>query len=64
MNKVSTFLVATLMLSNLSFAKDFTLDEAIDLAKQNNSTLITLNAEKRQQESDYKKAQKNDAIWK
>lgn len=64
MKKTSAFLVATLMLTNLSFAKDFTLDEAINLAKQNDSTLITLNANKRQQESDYKKAQKNDRIWK
>ena len=64
MKKASMLLVATLMLVNFSFAKDFTLEEAIELAKQNNSSLITLKAEQRQQEKDYKSVKKDDQIWK
>ena len=56
MKKAKLGLIATLILVNFSFAKDFTLDEAIELAKQNNSNLITLKAEQRQQEKDYKSA--------
>ena len=64
MKKAKLGLIATLILVNFSFAKDFTLDEAIELAKQNNSNLITLKAEQRQQEKDYKSAKKDEQIWK
>lgn len=63
MKRVGMFLVASLILTNISMAKDFTLDEAIDLAKQNSSALISLNAEKKQQEKDYKTVTKDDQIW-
>lgn len=63
MKKVGMFLVASLILTNISMAKDFTLDEAIDLAKQNSAVLISLNAEKKQQEKDYKAVKKDDQIW-
>jgi outer membrane protein TolC len=64
MKKTTSIVLGIMMLSSFSFAKDITLDEAINLAIENNSSLISLNAEKRQQESDYKKVEKNARIWK
>lgn len=64
MKKTSSFVLGILMLSSFSFAKDLTLDEALELAKRNNSTLITLHAEQRQQEKDYKTVKKDDQNWK
>jgi len=64
MRKTTSFVLGLLMLTSFSFAKEYTLDEAIELAKQHDSTVITLNAEQRQQEKDYKTAKKDDLIWK
>jgi outer membrane protein TolC len=63
MKKTTSFVFGILMLSSVSFAKDITLDEAIDLVIENNSSVITLNAEQRQQESDYKDVVKDTRIW-
>lgn len=62
MRKTTSIVLSVMMLSSFSFAKDFTLDEAINLAIENNSSLISLNAEQRQQESDYKTVVKNTRI--
>lgn len=61
--KKSIFIFASLMLLSASFAKDITLEEAVKLAIDNNSSVISLNAEKRQQESDYKSVKKDTQIW-
>lgn len=63
MKKTASIVLGIMMLSSFSFAKDLTLDEAINLAIENNSSLISLNAETRQQESDYKKVVKDTRIW-
>lgn len=63
MKKTTSIVLGIMMLSSFSFAKDLTLDEAINLAIENNSSVISLNAEQRQKESDYKKVVKDTRIW-
>jgi len=63
MKKTSVIVLSLIALSSFSFAKDLTLDEAIKLAIENNSTVISLNAEQRQQEKDYKDIVKDTRIW-
>ena len=63
MRRTVSIIAGMLMLSGVAFAKEIILDEAINLATQNNSSIISLNAEQRQQESDYKKVKKNTQIW-
>ena len=63
MKKTTSIVLGIMMLSSFSFAKDLTLDEAINLAIENNSSLISLNAEQRQQESDYKKVVRETRKW-
>ena len=63
MKKTTSIVLGIMMLTNFSFAKDLTLDEAINLAIENSSSLIALNAEQKQQESDYKKVVKETKIW-
>ncbi|MBE5813445.1 MAG: TolC family protein [Clostridiales bacterium] len=63
MKKTTTIVLGIMMLTSFSFAKDITLDEAISLAIENNSSVISLTAEQRQQESDYKSVVKDTRIW-
>ena len=63
MKKTTSIVLGIMILSSFSFAKDLTLDEAINLAIENNSSLISLNAEQRQQESDYKKVVRETRKW-
>ena len=63
MKKASPIILGMLMLSSISFAKDISLDEAINLAIENNSSIISLNAEERQQERDYNSVKKDTRIW-
>lgn len=63
MKKTASIVLGVLLLSNFSFAKDITLDEAINLAIENDSSIIMLNAEKRQQEREYNDIKKDTRIW-
>jgi len=63
MKKTSLVVLGMMMLPSFSFAKDFTLDEAINLAIENNSSIISLKAEQRQQERDYDNIKRNTKIW-
>lgn len=63
MKKTASIVLGIMILICVSFAKDLTLDEAINLAKQNNSEILTLNADQRQQEKDYKSAKRDNQKW-
>ena len=57
MRKIGACLIGTAVLFSMTFAKEFTLDEAINQAKENSASIAMVKAEERQQEKDYKKAQ-------
>jgi outer membrane protein TolC len=63
MKKITICLIMGLLLTNITFAKTMTLDEAVNFAKENNASVLTLKAQKRSAEKEYNTVKSNTGKW-